>query len=112
MGGTPTSGGSRTRAQANLASRLPQPEPLLPKSREMFRGVSRNDLVSAREVTNRLASGTFRPQDQLVVRRLQRRGGNTNQLMKKLESETTRRDSLRRLNTEIELRAQDKLKKK
>jgi hypothetical protein len=111
MGGTPTSGGSRARAQANLAERSPKEQSILPKSREMFRGVSRNDLVSARDVANRLASGTFRPQDQLVVRRLQRRGGNTNQLAKKLEREDTRRDTLRRLNNEIELRVQDKLKK-
>jgi len=111
MGGTPTSGGSRARAQANLAERSPKQEVELPKARQMFRGVSRTDLLSARGVAERLASGTFRPQDQLVVRRLQRRGGNTNQLMKKLESETSRRDTLRRLNNEIELRAQDKLKK-
>lgn len=111
MGGTPTSGGSRARAEANLAERAPKPEPLIPKSRQMFSKVSTTDLLKARDITNRLASGTFRPADQLAVRRLQRRGGNTNQLMKKLESETTRRDALRRLNNEIELRAQDKLKK-
>jgi hypothetical protein len=111
MGGTPTSGGSRARAEANLAERAPKPQPLLPPQRQMFTRVSTNDLVRARDITNRLASGTFRAQDQLAVRRLERRGGNTNQLMKKLESETTRRDTLRRLNNEIELRAQDKKKK-
>lgn len=111
MGGTPTSGGSRARAEANLAERAPKPEPVIPKARQMFSKVSTTDLLKARDITNRLASGTFRPADQLAVRRLQRRGGNTNQLMKKLESDTTRRDTLRRLNNEIELRAQDKLKK-
>lgn len=111
MGGTPTSGGSRARAEANLTERAPKPEPIIPKQRQMFSKVSTTDLLKARDITNRLASGTFRPQDQLAVRRLQRRGGNTNQLMKKLESDTSRRDTLRRLNNEIELRAQDKLKK-
>jgi len=111
MGGTPTSGGSRTRAEANLAVRAPKPEPLIPKQRQMFSKVSTSDLLKARDITTRLAAGTFRPQDQLVVRRLQRRGGNTGKLARKLENENSRSDTLRRLNNEIDLRTQDKLKK-